>query len=85
MVSLGRVRRLFSRAKKTPVRSPRRSPGKSPRRTPAKSPRRSPSVYYNAAESLNNMIKKGYRKMPHQPRPRNAVLNKMMWLMKAQR
>ena len=93
MPSLGRVRRFFSRRPKTPARSPRRTPGKSPRRTPGKSPLRSPgrslsatpSVYYNAAESLNNMIKKGYRKMPKQPRPRNAVLNRMMWLAMAQK
>jgi hypothetical protein len=85
MVSLGRVRRFFGRAKKTPVRSPRRSPGKSPRRSPGRSLSAASSVYYNAAESLNNMIKKGYIKMPKQPRPTNASLNRMLQMALAQR
>lgn len=62
---LSRLRAVFKR------RSPRRSPSKSPRRSPSKSPRRSPnrspSVYYNAARSLNNMIRMGYITMPRQP------------------
>lgn len=35
------------------------------------------NVFYNAAESLENMLRKGYRTMPRQPRPKNSALNKL--------
>lgn len=65
------IKRLLGR------KSPKRSPAKSPRRSPAKSPNKNNNVFYNAASSLNNMIRMGYRTMPRQPLPTNAVLRKL--------
>lgn len=51
----------------------------------AKSPRKNNNnnnVFYNSAESLENMLRKGYRTMPYQPRPKNAKLNALYWSLK---